>query len=268
MGKILVSGLIFVLFIAMIVVPSFANSMFNMGWKASEIIFMGMDVNKLYLGVLHIPSVIFIFGSMFFLWLSKSKDEEKVSKLEKSINKEFKEADALISLETYEVEDLKVLFTNSNNSYLQELKYLISIGSSEKELEMIIDKYTLKIYVAYEKLKNDYDYIAAVLPMLGMIGTIAGLLQMFGSPTSMGGEDDFAAKFSGLSVALATTLYASLLTVLIVKPASRSVDTLILDTQKNEANILIKSKLFLHRLDTQVFLEYLRESESQDAEEK
>jgi len=268
MGKVLVSVLIFALFVVMIVLPSFVNNMFDMGWKASEIIILGIDVNKLYLGVLHIPSIIFIFGSLLFLWMSKSKDEEKVSKLEKSINKEFKEADTLISLETYKLADLKKLFANSKNSYLQELRYLISIGSSEKELEMIIDKYTLKIYVAYEKLKNDYDYIAAVLPMLGMIGTIAGLLQMFGSPTSMGGEDDFAAKFSGLSVALATTLYASLLTVLVVKPASRSVDTLILDTQKNEANILIKSKLFLYRLDTQVFLEYLRESESKDDEEK
>jgi flagellar motor component MotA len=267
MGKVLVSVLIFFLFIVMIVVPSFANTMFNMGWKASEIIILGIDVNKLYFGVIHIPSLIFILGSMFFLWLSKSKDEEKVSNLEKSINKEFKEADTLINQETYEVQDLQKLFANSQNKYLQELKYLISIGSSEKELEMVIDKYTLKIYVAYEKLKNDYDYIAAVLPMLGMIGTIAGLLQMFGSPTSMGGEDDFAAKFSGLSVALATTLYASLLTVLVVKPASRSVDTLILDTQKNEANIVIKSKLFLHRLDTQVFLEYLRESESKNDEE-
>jgi flagellar motor component MotA len=267
MGKVLVSVLIFFLFIVMIVVPSFANTMFNMGWKASEIIILGIDVNKLYFGVIHIPSLIFILGSMFFLWLSKSKDEEKVSNLEKSINKEFKEADTLINQETYEVQDLQKLFANSQNKYLQELKYLISIGSSEKELEMVIDKYTLKIYVAYEKLKNDYDYIAAVLPMLGMIGTIAGLLQMFGSPTSMGGEDDFAAKFSGLSVALATTLYASLLTVLVVKPASRSVDTLILDTQKNEANIVIKSKLFLHRLDTQVFLEYLRESEAKNDEE-
>ncbi len=268
MSKVLISGIIFALFVVTIIVPSLANSMFEMGWKANEVILFGININKLYLGVLHLPSIFFIFGSLFFLWISKSRDEDKVSRLEKNINKEFKEADTLISLETYSIEDLEKLFINKKNSYLQELKYLISIGSSEKELDMVIDKYTLKIYVAYEKLKNDYDYIAAVLPMLGMIGTIAGLLQMFGSPSGIGGEDDFAAKFSGLSIALATTLYASLLTVLVVKPASRGVDTLILDTQKHEANILIKSKLFLHRLDSQLFLEYIQKSETEENRDK
>lgn len=267
MSRFFISGLIFGLFVLTIVLPSFINTMFDTGWKASEILVLGFDVNRLYYGVIHIPSLVFILGSCFLLWMTKSKDEDKVNKLERAINKDFKEADELIELESYEKEDLKKLFSNSKNKYLQELQYLISIGSSEKEIEMVVDRYTLKIYIAYEKLKNDYDYIAGVLPMLGMIGTIAGLLQMFGAPTAMGGEDDFAAKFSGLSVALATTLYASLLTVLIVKPASRGVDTHILDTEKNEANILIKSKLFLHRLDSQVFLEYLNEINSEEEKE-
>jgi len=264
MSRMFISGLIFGLFVITIVVPSFANTMFHMGWKASEVILFGFDVNKLYYGIIHFPSLVFILGSFFLLWITKSKDEDKVSKLEEAINRDFKEADELIKLESYELEDLKKLFSNTKNKYLQELRYIISIGSSEKEIEMVVDKYTLKIYIAYEKLKNDYDYIAGVLPMLGMIGTIAGLLQMFGAPSAMGAEDDFAAKFSGLSVALATTLYASLLTVLVVKPASRAIDTLILDTQKNEENILIKSKLFLHRLDSQVFLEYFNEMNSEE----
>ncbi len=266
MGKALISLLIFILFVVTIIVPSSIHNWIELEGKASELLIAGIDFNKLYLGVIHIPSAIFIFGSLILLWISKSRDEDKVSTLERNISKNFKEADELISLQSYEVEDLKKLFSNKKNSYLQELKYLISIGTSEKELDMIIDKYTLKIYIAYEKLKNDYDYIAAILPMLGMIGTIAGLLQMFGSPTGIGGEDDFASKFSGLSVALATTLYASLLTVLLVKPASRRVETLMLNTQKNETNILIKSKLFLHRLDSQVFLEYI--NLTKDAEKK
>lgn len=259
MGKIFLSSALFGLFVLTIIGPTVANELLNLNNKASELILFGIDVNRLYYGVIHIPSLVFIFGSLILLWMSKAKDEDSVSKKEKSLNRDFKEADKLIALNTYEVKDLQKLFGSKENRYLQELENLIAIGTSEKELDMIVDKYTLNIYIAYEKLKNDYDYIAAILPMLGMIGTIAGLLQMFGSPVGMGADDDFASKFSGLSVALATTLYASLLTVLIVKPASRRVDNLILDTQKNETNILIKSKLFLHRLDSQVFLEYWNE---------
>ena len=257
MKKISVSVLVFILFIVTIIGPTL--------YQGSDMT-NGLDINKLYFGVGHIPSAIFILGSLFLLFISKSRDEDDVNKTQKSIDKEFKQADELINQERYELEDLKKLF-NNKNKYLEKLKYIISIGSSEKEIEMMIDLYTLDIYIAYEKLKNDYDYISMVLPMLGMIGTIAGLLQMFGSPSNIGGEDDFSAKFAGLSVALATTLYASLLTVLVVKPSSREVDRLILNTQKSEMNILIKSKLFFHRLDSQVFLEYIQlENEEKNAD--
>ena len=263
MKKISISILIFILFIVTIIGPT----LYQDSDKINEIILLGLDINKLYFGVGHIPSFIFIFGSLFLLFISKNRDENKVNKLQKNINMEFKQADELIGLEKYELGDLKILFDNKNK-YLEKLKYIISIGSSEKEIEMMIDKYTLDIYIAYEKLKNDYDYISMVLPMLGMIGTIAGLLQMFGAPTDIGGEDDFAAKFAGLSVALATTLYASLLTVLVVKPFAREVDRLVIDTQKYEANILIKSKLFFHRLDSQVFLEYMQLSSEEENKDK
>jgi len=114
----------------------------------------------------------------------------------------------------------------------------------------------------YEKLISEYGYIATILPMLGMVGTITGLLQMFASE----GIDNIAEKLAGLSVALATTLYATLWVILITKPNAREVENHLIELDKEELDLVNSAKLFLHNVDIDLLLEPSSEEEDSGKE--
>jgi len=205
------------------------------------------DFLQLHYGFVHYPSIVFIGLSAIILHFSVKASAEKVYDSHAKARKELLAATEMISLNN---EDYKE-FLESDNKFCKDIKTILLNGGIESDMELIVQKRTLKISTMYEKLISEYGYIATILPMLGMVGTITGLLQMFASE----GIDDIAEKLAGLSVALATTLYATLWVILITKPNAREVENHLIELDKEELDLVNSAKLFLHNVDIDLLME-------------
>ena len=197
----------------------------------------------LHLGIFHIPSIAFIGLSAILLHLFVHSKVEGVRSSHKKLKKELKGATDLLSLNNpNRVSDLE----QSDNVFVKDIYTVISHGGIEEDLELVVNKQISHITAIYEKLINEYSFIVTILPMLGMVGTVTGLLQMFAITD---GVDNFAEKFASLSVALATTLYATLWVILITKPKSKDIENYLMEIDYDERLLIINSKLFLHNTD-------------------
>jgi biopolymer transport protein ExbB/TolQ len=202
---------------------------------------------ELHYGFIHYPSIVFIGLSAILLHRSVKASEEKVFDSHLKARKELLEATEQISLYNQDFTDFK----ETKNKFSQDIKTILLNGGIESDMELIVQKRTLKIATMYEKLISEYSYIATILPMLGMVGTITGLLQMFASE----GIDNIAEKLAGLSVALATTLYATLWVVLITKPNARELENHLIELDKDELDLVNSAKLFLHNVDIDLLVQ-------------
>ena len=189
----------------------------------------------LYLGVIHPPSIVFILGSFFILFRLL-----KVKQFKGNLKKELIEA-----VEIMESEESEKIFS-SKNSFIRKIIDIIQKGGMEEDLNLVIENKMQDIFLHYESLMAKCNYISVILPMLGMLGTITGLLQMFAVSNAI---DDIAAKMVGLSIALATTLYASLIVILYVKPRYKKVEEEVLELENYSKKLEINSKLLLHNFD-------------------
>nr|WP_321265935.1 MotA/TolQ/ExbB proton channel family protein [uncultured Sulfurimonas sp.] len=204
---------------------------------------------ELHYGFIHYPSIIFICLSAIILHLSVKASEEKVYDSHKKTRAELAEAVSMISLNNENFDE----FLKTKNKFSKDIKTIILNGGIEDDMELIVQKRTLEISTMYEKLISEYGYISTVLPMLGMVGTITGLLQMFAVSD---GIDNITEKLASLSVALATTLYATLWVILITKPNSREVENHLIELDKEELNLINSAKLFLHNVDVDLLIEF------------
>jgi len=202
---------------------------------------------ELHYGFIHYPSMVFIGLSAIILHFSVKASEEKVYDSHAKARKELLEATKQISLHNEDYQE----FLETKNKFSKDIKTILLNGGIESDMELIVQKRTLQISTMYEKLISEYSYIATILPMLGMVGTITGLLQMFASE----GIDDIAEKLAGLSVALATTLYATLWVILITKPNAREVENHLIELDKEELDLVNSAKLFLHNVDIDLLME-------------
>jgi len=197
----------------------------------------------LHLGIFHIPSLVFIGASAILLHMFIHSKVEGVKKSHKKAKKELREAIDILSLDNKNrLEDL----SKSENTFCKDIYTVVTHGGIEEDLELVVNKQVSHITAIYEKLINEYSFIVTILPMLGMVGTVTGLLQMFAITD---GVDNFAEKFASLSVALATTLYATLWVILITKPKSKDIENYLMEIDYDERLLIINSKLFLHNTD-------------------
>lgn len=197
----------------------------------------------LHLGIFHIPSLVFIGTSAVLLHMFIRSKVEGVKKSHKKSKKELREANAILSLDN---DNRLTDLTKSENTFCKDIYTVITHGGIEEDLELVVNKQVSHIAAIYEKLINEYSFIVTILPMLGMVGTVTGLLQMFAITD---GVDNFAEKFASLSVALATTLYATLWVILITKPKSKDIENYLMEIDYDERLLIINSKLFLHNTD-------------------
>lgn len=223
--------------------------------------------NKMYYGIFHPSSFIFIFLTAIVFYLSIEQDIKKAKNEHQ--DKEAGIREAIKTFENFFNNELTLndVFNKSkNNQTIFRVLRIANYGGTEDDLSLAINKEFTNIASKYIKLKSEYDYIATVLPIIGMIGTIAGLLIMFGIPEDV---EDFADKFVGLSIALATTLYASLFTVLVFKPLARSIEQWLvnLDTDNEYCDIAVKQ--FFHKMNMMelrdLFEENIEKAESKEA---
>jgi len=212
---------------------------------------------QLHYGVFHVPSIIYILISAFILHFSVNTDVNRSKESHHKINKEITEAQEALDMQHFDAENI----INSKNSFIKNIWHVIRNGGIEDDMELIVEKETLKLATIYERLIAEYGYIAAVLPMLGMLGTITGLLQMFAVAD---GVDNIAQKMASLSVALATTLYATLWVVLITKPKSREIESNLIELNAQEQRLILSAKLFLHNADLNLLIEHSQKLEDEE----
>jgi flagellar motor component MotA len=238
MKKHLVSIIILILFFITIIYPYLAITIYHT-LDAKNIIF------TLQFGILHIPSFVFIVTSALALHWSVNAKSNELTISHKKLRKSLKEAISVLDFQEKDYER----FMQSENSFCSDIRVIILHGGIEEDLRNVVTKRVSNLTVSYIKLINEYGYIATVLPMLGMIGTITGLLQMFAINS---GVDDFSEKLASLSVALATTLYATLFVVFVTKPKSRDIESWLISVDHEEEQLILQSKLFLHTLDMNI----------------
>ncbi len=205
------------------------------------------ELNQMYAGILHPNSLLFIVLVAIILCKSIDKDIKDANKEHEDKETGIKEA--INVFENYfedKITTEELVEKSKENGTVQKVINILKYGGTEDDLILGVQRVFTTISSKYIKLKNDYEYLATIMPIIGMIGTIAGLLIMFAVP---GGIEDFADKFSGLSIALATTLYASFITILIFKPKARSVEEWLvsLDTDYEYSEISIKQ--FYHKIN-------------------
>jgi len=222
MKKWIISIIILIVYIGTMILPYYAT-------KVENIIDIKSTWLQLQFGIIHIPSMVYIFLIAILLHIFLGK---KVISFNK-IKKEIKQAQ-----EALENKDLKI-----ENEFIQNIIKIIKYGGIEEDIELSIKKKFMEISQQYEELLTNYGYISAILPMLGMLGTITGLLQMFAVSD---GIDNIAQKMVGLSIALATTLYATLWVILITKPKAREIETKLIELENLEKLLSIDAKLFFH----------------------
>ena len=241
-SKLLQAFIILGLFIVFVVIPSMDPK--EIGFTLP---YLSEYNSKMLFGIIHIKSICFIGLAAIFLYLSIENDIKKVKYIHKNKKNGIKESQDIF--DSYFEDKLTSLELNQKSEDNQIVKNILKIlkhGGIEEDLILGIQKIYANMDNSYSKLKNDYEYLATIMPIIGMIGTIAGLLMMFAEPAQ---AEDFEKKFAGLSLALATTLYSSLLTILWFKPCARSVEKWQLDLQNEFENLEISIRKFYHKVN-------------------
>lgn len=237
---------ILVLFIFCVVLPSINSD--ELGF---ELPILTEYSSRMIFGIVHVNSAIFILASAIGLWFTVDRDSNKTVRAYE--NKSIKEAEK--SFEDYFEEKINIsdlIEKSKNNESINEVLKILRLGGVEDDLLLGIQKIYNTIDNSYSKLKNDYEYSATLMPIIGMIGTIAGLLMMFAEPSQ---AEDFEKKFAGLSLALATTLYASLVTIVIFKPLARYKEKQQIKLENDFNDLEIAVRKFYHKVNIAEFLE-------------
>lgn len=253
--------IIMALFMVFVVIPSLDPK--ELGFV---IPYLSEYNSKMIYGIIHINSIAFVGLAAIFLYLSIESDVKNVKDLHKNKKKGIKEAQN--SFDNFFEDKISSLELNQkaeNNQTIKDVLTILKHGGIEEDLILGIQKIYGKMDNSYSKLKNDYEYLATIMPIIGMIGTIAGLLMMFAEPTQ---AEDFEKKFAGLSLALSTTLYASLFTILWFKPCARSVEKWQLDLQTEFEDLEISIRKFYHKVNVLEFIDVNPIQNEEEIDEK
>jgi flagellar motor component MotA len=222
-------------------------------------------IKKPYGGVFHLPSMIFIGGSALVLlmqaFISRAfTGQAAITAINggtlfggyrKTIKECQEQRTMLDKFDSLHGQNPLEGFTflHSCMKYNRLVSSLVGIlrrGGREEDVETAYELYTSPLFETGVKEKQHLDQVAIILPMLGMIGTIAGLMYMFSAPTD---ADDFASKFAGLATALLTTLYATLITVVLVKPKAQDVQSKLTTLGFELERSVGRAKLAYHFVD-------------------
>lgn len=123
-----------------------------------------------------------------------------------SIKKQFFMEEVLESIKQGKKEKAKEIFKN-HHGIMERIFYLVMKNAgyfSRDDAERIIDEKILKETPALEKRLPTIAVIAAVAPLLGLLGTVSGMIQLFDVITAYGTADPKMLA-GGISVALVTT---------------------------------------------------------------
>ncbi len=126
---------------------------------------------------------------------------------------------------------------------LLKLRKLVQIGKPVSEIEVNVDKamsdYAPRMIETLEKRLNILNMIATISPLLGMTGTVTGMIASFQGLASAGALDAGAVS-SGIAEALVTTaagLIIAIPSVVAYNVFSKKIDSFILDIEEASTNL-------------------------------
>jgi len=126
---------------------------------------------------------------------------------------------------------------------LQKFRKLLKLNKPMNEIETSVNKamgdYAPHVVETLEKRMNLLTMIAAVAPLLGMTGTVTGMISSFDSMASAG--MDAAAVSGGISEALVTTaagLIVAIPAVVAYNIFVKRVDRIVLDIEESATEIV------------------------------
>ncbi|MDA9557140.1 MotA/TolQ/ExbB proton channel family protein [Vibrio sp.] len=235
--------------VTMLALPLMLNNTFEYPNLAENVL---SDLNATYFSVFHLPSGLFIGLSMLIL-LGNSKDKNTVKKVTslniKTLRKELHEAQDIMNSTCRTLEEDKtdissykrLISQSKEDNVAGKLSRLFLQGGTDDHAHIVLKRYTLSTEKNSLLKTKQFGFIATLLPLLGMAGTITGLMFIFaGDMTgSASAEDSFNQKFAGMGIALLTTLYATILTAMYLKPRQHKV-------QMDLANLLLAKQEVLH----------------------
>lgn len=181
--------------------------------------------------VIHVPSLLFILCSWFIaeLFLDSNKPErksgfDKIYTQLKKDNSTFAEVTGLLMSENLSSKNKGYSKVHKEESPLVKAFVMHkNQGLLKDDFEFEISKVTRDAMHEIEERIQHANFVSSVLPMLGMVGTLIGLMLMAVDFQNQGVTDfdekkSMGANFEALGIALLTTLYASLITVSLIKP--------------------------------------------------
>jgi len=219
----------------------------------------GISNQQMIANIIHPNSLLFILSVALLLYLSVNKEAVKITKENKK-NQLVNEAIEVLDSYFEDKITLEEIVSKKDNKYISKILYILKYGGMQEDLTLGIEKIFNHTLNGYIKLKNGYEYCATIMPIIGMIGTIAGLLIMFAVPDA---NTSLENKFTGLSIALATTLYSSFITILIFKPKARVVEDMIVDLETKYEDINISAKQFFHKVNLPLLVQIMDEKDAQ-----
>ncbi len=150
-------------------------------------------------GFLMYPMIIICIGAFVLII-------ERWVFITKSINKNEKlSGDVLEKLESDSIKEAKAICENSDSSVSKVLLEGLNYYEMDEDImEKIMDESILEEIPKSERFLPIIAVIASMLPMLGLLGTVAGMISLFDA-ISIGGTGDPNLFAGGISIALITT---------------------------------------------------------------
>lgn len=150
-------------------------------------------------GIFMYPMIILGFAAFFLIierWIYLTRNSTKNKKL----------TDEVISmLEKKDIEGARKKCAQSDGVVAQILdKGLIHYDKNEETMEKVMDESILTVIPHSERFLPIISVIAAMQPMLGLLGTVSGMIALFNA-MGINGTDDPTRFASGISEALITT---------------------------------------------------------------
>ena len=127
---------------------------------------------------------------------------------------------------------------------LQKFRRLSQLNKSQSEIEQSVDKamedYAPHVVESLEKRMNLLTMIATVSPLLGMTGTVVGMIKVF-AQLQLEGAGNAAALAGGISEALITTaagLTVAIPALIFHRYFLRRVDEIVVDMEQDSLRLV------------------------------
>lgn len=185
-----------------------------------ELFYKGGDIMWVIFVALVLESVVILERALYFWLISSPYD-----RFEKNLRSQIARNDNLasVSLEyparaashkiSKYINSTKRFFYNNTPFYKIGKDYLHYIGHTQASREQAIQRHSVKLIGQMERFVRILSTIANVVPLIGLLGTVSGLIRAFQKIASLGGTVDVNQLAGGIYEAMLTTAFGLIVAV-------------------------------------------------------